>query len=208
MKQKAIIYIGLIGAAIMVFFLTRSFTYKENQADYLKAVQGYRTEKNNFFLTSKETPLEDPSSFDSLNYYAPDINYRIITEIKPTNDTSVHNINMSNGKQEAFIRYATVDFTLQGKPFTLYLFKHQEDGPDVKSLFLPFTDLTNGKETYGGGRYVDVELGKDNKVTIDFNLAYNPYCAYNPNYICPVPPKENHMDIEVPVGEKNFKEHD
>jgi uncharacterized protein (DUF1684 family) len=208
MKQKVILIVGLIAAAIIVYLMTKSFTYKENQEEYLKAVQGYRTEKDQFFLTSKETPIEDPSTFDSLNYYKPDINYKVTTDIELTNDTTVYKINMSNGKQESFIRYATVDFKLKNKSFSLYLFKHQEDGPEVKSLFLPFTDLTNGKETYGGGRYLDVDVNKGNTVTLDFNLAYNPYCAYNPNYICPVPPKENHMDIEVPVGEKNFEEHD
>jgi uncharacterized protein (DUF1684 family) len=71
-------------------------------------------------------------------------------------------------------------------------------------LFIPFNDLTNGMETYGGGRYLDVQQGEGDTLTLDFNKAYNPYCAYNPKYSCPIPPDENKLDVEIRAGEKNF----
>ncbi len=74
-------------------------------------------------------------------------------------------------------------------------------------LFLPFTDLTNGEETYGGGRYLDLEGPLEGIVELDFNMAYNPYCAYNDRYSCPIPPKENHINVRVEAGVKAFEDH-
>ncbi len=205
MKQKHIVWAGLVGA-VLVMFGTYLFTDTQNEVAYLDVVQEYRSQKHKFFLTSKDAPIKKDEGYTTLNYYEPDIAYKINTRLIHTNDTATYTIEMSDGQQESYIRYAHADFELKGKQVRLFLFKHQGEGDNPKTLFLPFTDLTNGKETYGGGRYLDIDVSKGKQITIDFNLAYNPYCAYNALYSCPVPPRENHLDIEIPVGEKNFKE--
>jgi uncharacterized protein (DUF1684 family) len=78
------------------------------------------------------------------------------------------------------------------------------DESDMRNFFLAFADETSGKETYGGGRYLNVRQDGKNSITIDFNLAFNPYCAYNPDFACPLPPRENILEIALPVGEKNY----
>jgi uncharacterized protein len=205
MKQKYIVWAGLVGA-VLVMFGTYLFTDTQNEVAYLDVVKDYRTQKHKFFLTSKEAPIKETEGFTGLNYFEPDVAYKVNTRLVLTKDTALYTIEMSDGQQESYERYAYADFKLKAKPVRLYLFKHEREGKKPKTLFLPFTDLTNGKETYGGGRYLDIDISKGTQVTIDFNLAYNPYCAYNTLYSCPVPPRENHIELEIPVGEKNFKE--
>jgi hypothetical protein len=93
-----------------------------------------------------------------------------------------------------------VHFDVDGRTATLTLFgSHDSD-----DLFLPFRDATSGQETYGAGRYIDVGAARDGRVTVDFNLAYNPYCAYNPSYSCPLPPRENWLDVPIRAGEQDY----
>jgi uncharacterized protein len=205
MKQKYIVWAALVGA-VLVMVGTYVFTDTQNEMAYLDVVEKYRTDKHKFFLTSKEAPIKERNGFEGLNYYEPDVAYKVNTRLVLTNDTATYTIEMSDGQQESYVRYAYADFQLKNKPVRLFLFKHEREGTNPKTLFLPFTDLTNGKETYGGGRYLDIDNSKGLQVALDFNLAYNPYCAYNTLYSCPVPPRENHVDMEIPVGEKNFKE--
>ena len=107
-----------------------------------------------------------------------------------------------------YVKYGEVYFSLLGKQFKLNIYQNiqlvQKPGFE-KHLFLPFTDLTNGDETYGGGRYIDLQIPDGDFIMIDFNQCYNPYCAYNHRYSCPVPPKENNMDVLVKAGVKAFK---
>jgi uncharacterized protein (DUF1684 family) len=114
-----------------------------------------------------------------------------------------------NGTGRQYIRYALLKFVLKGKPMQLTLYRNIAllKLPEYKDyLFLPFTDDTNGTTTYAGGRYIDLSV-KDingNSIVIDFNRAYNPYCAFSGGYSCPKPPDENHMQIAVEAGEKLF----
>jgi uncharacterized protein (DUF1684 family) len=109
-----------------------------------------------------------------------------------------------------YVKYGEAHFTIAKKPFVLFIYKNASKiiKPEYKDhLFLPFTDLTNDKESYAGGRFIDLSLNditKDNKIKINFNKAYNPYCAYNHKYSCPIPPKENHLDFNVNAGVKKF----
>jgi uncharacterized protein (DUF1684 family) len=106
-----------------------------------------------------------------------------------------------------FVKYGEAHFVLNGMEYKLNVYqspalqgaKAQDD-----SLFLPFTDQTNGEETYEVGRYIDLEIPSSGEIVIDFNMAYNPYCSYNHNYSCPIPPAENTLPIEVKAGEKKF----
>jgi uncharacterized protein len=115
-----------------------------------------------------------------------------------------------SGKIKKYYVYGFVNFTLNLKKYKLNVYQ-SETLLSVDSLkdylFLPFTDLTNYKTTYGGGRYIDLDINKivNNKIEIDFNKCYNPYCAFGAGYSCPIPPKENDLPIAIPVGEKNYR---
>lgn len=104
--------------------------------------------------------------------------------------------------------YGKLHFKLNNKSFTLHVYQN-EDLVKKKGyedyLFIPFTDLTSGEESYGGGRYLDMRIGDLTNPYIDFNLSYNPYCAYNSKYSCPIPPKENFINFRIEAGVKDFK---
>jgi hypothetical protein len=116
----------------------------------------------------------------------------------------------TSGKEpKRYFRYGYIHFSLSGKKLKLTIFRSKDlmTDPTYKDyLFLPFTDLTSGEESYGGGRYIDLEIKdiKNGKVIIDFNKAYNPYCAYSKEYNCPVPPRENDLPVAIKAGEKDF----
>ncbi len=112
---------------------------------------------------------------------------------------------MTDGSSESYIKHSYAEFELEGLTRRLLLLQ-ASDEPDKKKFFLAFADETSGESTYGGGRYINLRQDGSRSITIDFNLAYNPYCAYNPDFACPIPPKENILDIAIPAGEKNYKE--
>jgi uncharacterized protein (DUF1684 family) len=109
-------------------------------------------------------------------------------------------------EKRPFTRYAQVHFQLQGQSCNLTIFKALQ-GKGAGELFLPFKDYTSGTETYGAGRYLDIKIPADNQIDIDFNLAYNPYCAYSDEYSCPLPPKENFLKVRILAGEQVYKKH-
>lgn len=179
-------------------------------------LQKFRTEKNRSFRQSPESPLsaEQKAAFDSLKYYAPDAIYLLHCALSRNASPDTVLIQMSDNRSEKYLRWGLAAFsppldaavgTLDG-PTRLTLFR-KANGRD-STLFVPFTDATNGHETYGGGRYLDVPLppADSTGITLDFNRAYNPYCAYNNAYSCPVPPAENRLNVAIPVGEKSFHE--
>ena len=114
-------------------------------------------------------------------------------------------IPMTDGTLERYIKQAFAEFELQGKTHRLLLLQAANEG-DRRKYFLAFADDTSGEETYGGGRFLDVRQDGQNSITIDFNLVYNPYCTYNPDYACPIPPKENLLTIPIRAGEKNYEQ--
>jgi uncharacterized protein (DUF1684 family) len=107
-----------------------------------------------------------------------------------------------------YVKYGEATFKLDGKEDQLNIYQSLSlrEKPAYKDyLFLPFTDETSGKESYSGGRYIDLTIPKGNKIIIDFNKAYNPYCAYNHKYSCPIPPKGNHLNIAIKAGVKRYQ---
>ena len=114
----------------------------------------------------------------------------------------------STERTPEYVKYGEAHFSLDGKNFVLNLFQNTAETKvgEADYLFLPFTDLTSGVDTYGGGRYIDQKIPEGNSIIIDFNQSYNPYCAYNPRYSCPIPPPENDLLIEIMAGVKDFKQ--
>lgn len=146
-------------------------------------------------------------------FFAPDKSYRVIATITRLSDTTGFIMKTSGTKEPKYFKYGILQFFLDNKPFQLRVYQSAQlrsTATYKNYLFVPYTDLTSGDESYGGGKYIEFFTTdiKDGKVTIDFNKAYNPYCAYTTGYNCPIPPRENNLPIAIRAGEKMFgKEH-
>lgn len=202
MNSKKILKI--IGAIVVVLILAYSFM-PSVWITYEQKILNHQAEVNEFMKDDPESPLPDStrSSFRSLNFYPPNSDFKVEASLDILDDEEVISMGTSDGKTRKYLRFAYADFELAGSQNRLTLLQPMDDESD-DVLFLPFNDLTNGEETYGGGRYLDLEIPDDNKLTIDFNLAYNPYCVYSNDYSCPLPPAENRLTIPITAGEKNF----
>ncbi|MCD4698044.1 MAG: DUF1684 domain-containing protein [Bacteroidales bacterium] len=177
---------------------------------YNTSLEKYRTGKNIKLMYSESTPLkpEQQKSFEGLKYFPPDLNFlvkaKLIKEAEP--ETVV--LKTSTERVPEYIKYGKVNFTLNGQEFTLLAYQSKklvEVKGEEAYLFIPFRDGTSGKESYGGGRYVDCEIPDEgNTLILDFNKAYNPYCAYNPRFSCVIPPEENRLPVSIEAGEMIF----
>ncbi len=181
-------------------------------SDYNDSIEKYRIGKNIKLLYSDPTPLtsEELKNFKGLNYFQPDIHYRVqATLIKDEQPETVF-MKTSTERLPEYIKYGSVLFKIDTLNLKLFVYQNKKLGKVVKqdkTLFIPFRDATSGNETYGGGRYVDCEIpDTGSTVTIDFNKAYNPYCAYNHKYSCVIPPDENRLPLRIEAGEKSFEE--
>lgn len=201
MIKKGLIAVALLG--IVIYFINAALP---SSAAYLAEINTLRRAKNNSFRNSPESPVSaaQRSQFDSLKYYAAVVDFKIAATISrnPQPDTVL--IQTSDNQTGKYLRWGHAKFEIAQKPQQLTLFYHV--GSADSTLFIPFTDLSNGRETYGGGRYLDVARPAVdvNEIELDFNRAYNPYCAYNDEYSCPVPPAENRLPVAIPAGEKSF----
>lgn len=164
-------------------------------------LEEFRQRKDEFFRTGEHSPLptEELDSFKGLNYYPENTGLRFEVPLEKTAEEEFE-FETSTGEKKTYRKVGQLKFEVGGKPAQLTLYQ-AESG----SYFLPFRDATSGKESYGAGRYVEVE-DKDGKIELDFNFAYNPYCAYNEGYSCPLPPPENWLKVPIAAGEKKFKD--
>ncbi|WP_090602965.1 peptide deformylase [Parapedobacter koreensis] len=175
---------------------------------YRDSVLMLRQDKMAGFLKEPSTPLNEADT-PYLHYYEPDSTYRIRASVELLHDEQPFRMPTSDGTSKAYVRYGKARFQLHGEPVELTLYRSADlfVSPIYRNhLFLPFTDMTNGSDTYGGGRYLDLSVAdiRDGHILIDFNDAYNPYCAYSSGYRCPVPPKANNLSIAIPAGEKKY----
>lgn len=202
--------------AIPFLFLIAVFGCKKPTEQYtnlhLLEIQNHQKKLNDDYANPKSSPLtpEDLTSFETLDFFEVDENYEVKATLELTPNDPVFEMATTTNRKPLYKRFGIATFQLNGKQFTLNVYQNQQlilDFEHRNSLFLPFTDATNGHESYKGGRYIDVEIPLDNILAIDFNKAYNPYCAYNSKYSCPVVPKENHLDIEIKAGVKAFAHH-
>jgi len=200
-RFSTIIYIGI---AVALVFMGFSLVMSNIKDSYNEKVNDYRKQKDDNLKSSEESPIKDKEHFEGLSYFDPDQKYQVKADISLLDDTIPITMLRSDGSKVNYIRYALANFILDGKEYNLTLLQLVDElEPNV--LFLPFMDKTNEVTTYGGGRYLDIKYKNTPKITIDFNFAYNPYCAYNYKYSCPIPPKENFLDVAIPAGEKAYK---
>lgn len=173
------------------------------------ASEAFQKQINSEYADKKESPLtdEDFAAFKTLDFYAIDPQFAVVADFIRTPNEEVFKMKTSSSRLPEYVKYGELHFTLDGKKLKLNLYQNIEL---VKKkgyedhLFLPFSDLTCGKESYIGGRYIDMKIPHGDKMLIDFNTAYNPYCAYNHKYSCPIVPLENDLAVEIRAGVKKF----
>ncbi len=181
------------------------FTAAESPEAYLEKIEKERERQFKYIRFNVDSPLteEQKRKFQRLTFYEVNPAYRVKARLLPIEEKKVREVPLTDGTTERYLEHSMAVFELEGKTHTLLLLQAMNE-TDMRNFFLAFADETSGRETYGGGRYLNVRQDGKNSITIDFNLAFNPYCAYNPDYACPLPPKENLLTIAVPVGEKNY----
>ena len=180
---------------------------QEKPSSYLKTVKKERKKKNKEFSNKDKSPLEqkDIKTFIGLNYFPIDKNFKVQAQFKASEGETPFQMKTSTDRLPTYIKEGVLTFSINSHAYQLSVYKNL-DHPEDPHWFIPFSDLTSGEATYGGGRYLDFEFPEEGKpIFIDFNLAYNPYCAYNHKYSCPIPPIENDLQIEIKAGEKTYK---
>lgn len=197
---------------VLVFFFLSSFLTVAQDA-YTKEIMKYRYEQNLKFHDKGTSPLKakDLKKFKALSFFKIDEKYKVNAKLVKEKNPEIFEMPTTTDRKPLYIKYGTLYFTIDGKEQQLSIYQNKDfdRSPVYKDyLFLPFTDKTSGSESYGGGRYIDVlttDENPDGTITIDFNKSYNPYCAYNDRYSCPITPKENRVTVALRAGVKTFK---
>ena len=170
---------------------------------YEQQIAAFRTEKDDAFRSGSDSPIPEAqrASFAGLRYFDIDARYRVPAALVQSEQSSqIIEMDTTAGNRDRFRVIGKLEFTLNGQKHALTAFV-QENAPDARRLFVPFGDTTNRKETYGGGRYLDLSRTSTGLYDLDFNRAYNPFCVYDVRYECPLPPRENRLPIEIRAGE-------
>ena len=176
----------------------------DDSRDYPARVAADRAAKDAAFQAGNDPiPQARHAEFLPLAYFPIEPDYNVPASLKRSNDPTVIEMPTSTGTNRKMRRAGSLEFTLKGQPLKLTAFN--EVGADPSHLFVPFSDLTSGTETYAAGRFMDLNRNGTGIYEMDFNRAYIPYCYYNPTYECPYPPRENRLDIPIRAGERMKK---
>ncbi len=190
-------------------FVLVIFTCKEGKQPILGATD-WQKEQNAMFKDASKSPLKDRDrqDFNGLDFFQFDSTFVVKAILKRTPNSKWFKMKRTLNETTDERVYGVLNFKLKGKAYTLNVYQGKElmtKKGFEDYLFLPFLDDTNGDTTYGGGRYIDLRIPEGNTIEIDFNKAYNPYCAYNEKFSCPIVPRENYLDVAVKAGVKMFK---
>ncbi len=173
--------------------------------DYQETIHEFQNELNEEYRDPEESPLtkKDLKSFKGLDFYPIDEKYKVVAKFERAVNPIPFQMKTTTDRLPTYELYGIATFNFEGNEYRLNVYqshrlREMEEYKDY--LFLPFTDQTNALETYGGGRFMDLKIPESDEIVIDFNKAYNPYCAYNHKYSCPIPPRENDLDFEVKAG--------
>lgn len=191
---------------LFVFLLFPLIIFSQTRSAEASEIKKFQKTLNEEYLNPKETPLrgEHFKNFKKHPFFPVDLKYRVTAKFVRTENAEPFDLPTSSGKTKPYREYGKATFTLDGKSYTLTLYQSLDLIKQAKYrdyLFLPFRDATNEKETYGGGKYLDLKIPKGNAIILDFNQSYHPYCAYNAyDYNCPVVPEENRLPVEIRAG--------
>ncbi len=196
MKKQLIILFCLLSVV--------GFSQKNNNSILAENTE-YRAKLNALYSHSKHSPLTKKArrKFDSIPFFPIDTNYYIVAKFERIIDGEEFKMKTSTAREPVYKVFGKAIFTLRDTTYELMIYQNvnltKKEGYE-NYLFLPFNDYTNGNETYGGGRYLDIRIPDGDTIILDFNKAYNPYCAYTDGYSCPVPPKENSVATYIYAG--------
>jgi uncharacterized protein len=204
MKSRNILIVGVL--IVIALAVVYTMTGTESPEIYIEKIEKERDRQYKFIKFNIDSPLteEQKKNFKELNFYNIDPSYKVRAKMVELEEKKMVELPMTDGSVEKYLKHSFAEFRLNGSPQKLLLLQSLKES-DKRNFFLAFADETSGQETYGGGRYINLRQDGKNSITIDFNMAYNPYCAYNPDFACPLPPKENILQIPIPVGEKDYK---
>lgn len=198
----------------IVFLTLLSCSNADKKKNYESQIKEFQYRLNVEYADKKTSPLteDDFKTFKSLDFFPIDSTYKVTATLTYVKDAPVFKMETTTDRLPLYKMYLLAKFSIKGEEFEIPIYQSQElmTDPQYKDyLFLPFKDLTNGKSSYSGGRFLDLKLPPKGATTmvIDFNEAYNPYCAYNHKFSCPIPPDANVLDVAIPVGVKAYKEY-
>lgn len=203
MKTKNIII--LLVVVVVLVWVYYSFTGSETSEAYIAKIEQQRKEKDNDMRNGEESPFNDSIKFTGLKYFPVDAKYRIDARLVEISQRKTVTLPTSDNSQKTYQEYAYAEFKLDGVDNRLLILEIIDQSPFSGTLFLAFADQTSALETYGAGRYLELKKVPGAKsITLDFNEAYNPYCAYSDKFSCPFPPKENMLNVAISAGEKTY----
>ena len=196
--KKVIVPIVLVAVAIIV-----AYTFLSSEEDYVTLIEKHREEQRIFLKDSDESPFNQFNiSFNGLNYFKPNPEFNIKADIVPFTNKQLISLATSTGEKEDYLKFGKATFTINNESVELVLLQPLNK---QNILFIAFTDATSAEETYGAGRYIDLDYNGESRMMIDFNKAYNPYCAFVDDYSCPLPLPENNLTVSILAGEKSYQ---
>lgn len=201
MKTNSIFF----SALVLLIFMSC-----ESQKRPIKSQSEFQKQQNSFFKDASKSPLKskDLKAFDGLDFFPIDSTFVVEAQLKRTPNTPFFDMKTTTNRVTQERVFGVLSFTINNESYNLNVYQSAPDSDaELDYLFLPFLDATNGTETYGGGRYIDLKIPEGNQITVDFNKSYNPYCAYNEKYSCPIVPRENYLSLKIKAGVKRFKDH-
>jgi uncharacterized protein (DUF1684 family) len=196
--------VHLLGTAVTVGLLClATIACSTPERPHVEDIGAWRAEKDAFMRESPDSPVPaaERPSFPALPYYPVNDEYRVAAALKLIASNQMLEMSTSTGLRRKMRRVGTLEFTLKGQPLTLTAFVEASEN-DMRRLFVPFADLTNGSETYPGGRYLDLDRTATGVYDLDFNRAYHPFCLFNSGFDCPLPPRENRLPLPIRAGER------
>ncbi len=190
----------------LILILISAFAFSQTDKEQISEIKKFQKELNDGYTNKKETPLrgDNYTKFRKHSFFPIDLKYRIKAQFARTENAVAFEIPTSSGNTQPYREFGKATFTIDGATYILTVYQslnliHTAGYEDY--LFLPFRDETNGKETYGGGKYIDLRIPDGNEIIIDFNQSYQPYCAYNAyDYSCPIVPEENFLPVRIEAG--------
>jgi uncharacterized protein len=192
---------------LLVFISTLTLSAQSVVEDIEHEISLHQEALNAQFINPDTSILlpNDFQIFNGLEFYPIDLDFKVEAHLIKTPDEQPFQMQTTTNRLPWYVKYGELHFTLFDADFKLDLFQSLEPKEGYEDyLFLPFTDLTSGDGSYGGGRYIDLMVTESQTITLDFNKSYNPYCVYNPLYSCPIPPEQNDLKIRVEAGIKDF----
>ncbi len=202
---------NLVFSLVIIATLLAGCAEDESETDDMpdfnaEHIMQVRRDKDKLFRDPNESPLPNDvrATFKSLLYFPPNENYFLPAAFEPfDNPDTITILTNSLSETRKMLRYGRFSFSIGDSTYFLFAFKSLEASDHI--LFVPFNDASNGVKTYAAGRYLDIEEEPDaNEYILDFNLAYNPYCAYSDRYVCPRVPRENQLSVQILAGEKTY----